>query len=58
MYSRIHKPATKADFVRRFFDEGQTTIVVNLKGYNLDNALFDTVEVPDLAVEDPYVEEV
>jgi hypothetical protein len=46
---------SKADFVRRFFDEGQTTIVVNLKGYNLDNALFDMGEVPELPTEDPYI---
>ena len=45
----------KADFVRRFFDEGLTTIVVNLRGYNLDNALFDMGEVPDLPAEDPYI---
>ena len=46
----------KADFIRRFFDEGQTTIVVNLKGYNLDNAIFDMGEVPELPTEDPYID--
>jgi hypothetical protein len=27
-----------------------------LKGYNLDNALFDMGEVPEIPAEDPYIE--